>query len=336
MPVATSATSAAPVVAQHRVAPAPARPHGPLRGARAQREGAAPHARWAGRRRRGALAGALPAARLLRHLRELDALDRRRASCRSCATCSSSCPRAATSASTRTGATGRAGRTSTCASCRGSSSRYGAGTATGDRRALDGRARRDGLRGAAAADVPRGGVLLRRPAPARRPALLARAVLAATRSDPRAVWGDPETDRDVWRRHDPTALLPALKGIPLFVSAGDGRPARSRRARRDRGGRGGGGVARVRAPRPGAARPASTPTSTAPGIHDWPYWQRELHRALPLLLLGAIRQTTSRARASHLSGDHVSEPGGWPQPGPLPVQPGPLPVPRRSTLETAR
>ena len=24
------------------------------------------------------------------------------------------------------------------------------------------------------------------------------------------------------------------------------------------------------------------------GIHDWPYWQRELHRALPMLL-GAIR-----------------------------------------------
>jgi diacylglycerol O-acyltransferase/trehalose O-mycolyltransferase len=27
-----------------------------------------------------------------------------------------------------------------------------------------------------------------------------------------------------------------------------------------------------------------------PGVHDWPYWQRELHRSLPLLL-GAIRST---------------------------------------------
>ena len=33
---------------------------------------------------------------------------------------------------------------------------------------------------------------------------------------------------------------------------------------------------------------AATFDSYGPGSHDWPYWQRELHRALPLLL-GAIR-----------------------------------------------
>jgi S-formylglutathione hydrolase FrmB len=26
-----------------------------------------------------------------------------------------------------------------------------------------------------------------------------------------------------------------------------------------------------------------------PGIHNWPYWQRELHRSLPLLL-GALQR----------------------------------------------
>jgi diacylglycerol O-acyltransferase / trehalose O-mycolyltransferase len=45
-------------------------------------------------------------------------------------------------------------------------------------------------------------------------------------SDPDEVWGDPDTDRANWRRHDPTSLLPALNGIPLFVSAGDGRGAK--------------------------------------------------------------------------------------------------------------
>ena len=31
-----------------------------------------------------------------------------------------------------------------------------------------------------------------------------------------------------------------------------------------------------------------------PGTHTWPYWERELHRSLPLLL-GALGRTTSRA-----------------------------------------
>jgi diacylglycerol O-acyltransferase/trehalose O-mycolyltransferase len=26
-----------------------------------------------------------------------------------------------------------------------------------------------------------------------------------------------------------------------------------------------------------------------PGTHDWPYWERELHRSLPMLL-GALRR----------------------------------------------
>jgi S-formylglutathione hydrolase FrmB len=104
--------------------------------------------------------------------------------------------------------------------------------------------------------------------------------------DPRAVWGEPDDDRDVWDRHDPTALLPALAGIPLFVSAGDGTPgsagAGSGRARLGRGG-GGRGDPRVRAPRTSARHPRRRPPLRSGG-HDWPYWQRELRRALPLLL----------------------------------------------------
>ena len=172
------------------------------------------------------------------------------ATCRSCATCSSSCPRAATSASTPTGRTGRAGRTSTCASCRGSSA-YGAGPrraiaglSMGGLGAMDYAARRPRMFRAAASFS---GVL--------HPLGVPRfwlGLFSSYTSDPREVWGDPDSDRATWRRHDPTSLLPALKGLPLFVSAGDGA---GREARRDRG-RGGGGVTRVRAPRAGAPRPA--------------------------------------------------------------------------------
>jgi len=56
--------------------------------------------------------------------------------------------------------------------------------------------------------------------------------------DPGDVWGDPETDRANWRRHDPTSLVPALKGIPLFVSSGDGRGAKRFRTFKDVAARG--------------------------------------------------------------------------------------------------
>jgi len=108
--------------------------------------------------------------------------------------------------------------------------------------------------------------------------------------DADAVWGDPQDDRDVWREHDPTALLPALAGIRLFVSAGDGRPGPFEDGRGDVdpvevevGGETRAFVRRARA----LGVPVRADLYGA-GIHDWPYWQRELHRALPLLL-GAIR-----------------------------------------------
>jgi S-formylglutathione hydrolase FrmB len=108
--------------------------------------------------------------------------------------------------------------------------------------------------------------------------------------DPRALWGDPRDDRDVWRHHDPTALLPALAGIPLFVSAGDGRPGPFEHGQGERDPT----EAEVGAETHAFVRRAhalGVPVQAdlcGAGIHDWPYWQRELHRALPLLL-GAMR-----------------------------------------------
>jgi diacylglycerol O-acyltransferase/trehalose O-mycolyltransferase len=115
-------------------------------------------------------------------------------------------------------------------------------------------------------------------------------LFASYADDPRAVWGDPTDDRDVWRNHDPTALLPALAGIPLFVSAGDGRPGpfEHGQGERDPTEAEVGTETRAFVRR---ARALGVPVQAdlyGAGVHDWPYWQRELHRALPLLL-GALR-----------------------------------------------
>jgi S-formylglutathione hydrolase FrmB len=108
--------------------------------------------------------------------------------------------------------------------------------------------------------------------------------------DPEAIWGDPVSDRAQWAAHDPTELAGRLRGTRLFVSSGDGRPGpidRKRRASRDPAettvlGESRAFVARLRR--------LHIPVSAdfyGPGVHDWPYWQRELHRSLPMLL-GAI------------------------------------------------
>jgi diacylglycerol O-acyltransferase/trehalose O-mycolyltransferase len=104
--------------------------------------------------------------------------------------------------------------------------------------------------------------------------------------DPRAIWGDPDAQRDVWAAHDPTELAGRLRGIALFVSSGDGRPGPYDPA----------GAGRDRLERTvlsesrafvAALRRLDIPVERdfyGPGTHDWPYWERELERALPLLL----------------------------------------------------
>jgi S-formylglutathione hydrolase FrmB len=112
--------------------------------------------------------------------------------------------------------------------------------------------------------------------------------MGAFTPDARAVWGDPVDDRAVWAAHDPTALARRLRGTRLVVASGDGRPGRLDRRGRRRdpiettvGAETRSFVARLRALRV----PARTDLYGA-GTHTWPYWRRELHRALPTLLAG--------------------------------------------------
>jgi diacylglycerol O-acyltransferase/trehalose O-mycolyltransferase len=111
--------------------------------------------------------------------------------------------------------------------------------------------------------------------------------------DPRAVWGDPVDDRARWARHDPTELAARLRGTPLFVSSGNGRrgPLDASAGGEDPieitvFGESRAFVARLR-----RLRVPVHADFYGPGTHSWPYWQRELRRALPTLMhdLGAPR-----------------------------------------------
>lgn len=92
--------------------------------------------------------------------------------------------------------------------------------------------------------------------------------------DPDALWGDPRAQRAVWAAHDPTVRAARLRGTRVFVSIGNrGFVERALRRQND-------ALA-------AALRRAGVPATLhfyARGTHDWPYWQRELHRSLPLLL----------------------------------------------------
>src|SRR5215207_3392820 len=110
-------------------------------------------------------------------------------------------------------------------------------------------------------------------------------LLAEFGEDPFALWGDPVAQRRIWEAHDPYYLAKRLRHTPVFLSVGDG-------------------TAGPFDP-PGvfdeleaalslqnhalAARleKVGVPLRTdfyGPGTHTWPYWERELHRSLPMLL----------------------------------------------------
>ena len=110
-------------------------------------------------------------------------------------------------------------------------------------------------------------------------------LLRSQREHPYRLWGAPSVDGTVWAAHNPYDLAPRLTSIPLFISVGDGSP----------GPLNPGGdkdpaepylqdenqALRKRLTELGAQ---ATFDFYGPGSHDWPYWERELHRAWPLLV----------------------------------------------------
>ena len=123
---------------------------------------------------------------------------------------------------------------------------------------------------------------------------------------PGSAFGDFTTDNIRWRGHNPPDLAVNLRGLALGLYTGNGaagRPARRQRARHHRARR-----ARHERARPRAAARARHPgtcgTTTAPGSHTWPYWARDLRRALPWMLR-ALRAPGRAAGARQLHLDRA-------------------------------
>lgn len=97
--------------------------------------------------------------------------------------------------------------------------------------------------------------------------------------NPDGLWGDPIKDRATWAAHDPTELAGRLRDTRLYVASGDGQ-----------GGSFDGTEATVGAETRAFAdrlRELGIPFRAhlyRGGRHDWPYWERDLRRALPVLL----------------------------------------------------
>ena len=99
-------------------------------------------------------------------------------------------------------------------------------------------------------------------------------------------WGDPVAQADIWEAHDPVNIANGLEGLAVYVSYGDGTP----------GPFDDGFVSRDDPEAWLAAQNVTfvqklvdlgipaTVDAYGPGSHDWPYWERALHRSLPLLL----------------------------------------------------
>ena len=102
--------------------------------------------------------------------------------------------------------------------------------------------------------------------------------------DPNALWGDQKANDDVWAAHNPYDLASQLKGVPLFISCGNGLP----------------GPLDPPNQLPDGNENAVNQQNVVfvkhlaelgveaqvdlygPGTHTWPYWERELHRAWPM------------------------------------------------------
>jgi diacylglycerol O-acyltransferase / trehalose O-mycolyltransferase / mycolyltransferase Ag85 len=105
---------------------------------------------------------------------------------------------------------------------------------------------------------------------------------------PPQVWGDRSRHADIWRQHNPLDRAADLRGVSLFVSYGNGNsgpldaggtPAEEARQTEQQLAPGNAAfVHRLR----DLGIPA-TVDAYGPGTHSWPYWQRELHRALPAI-----------------------------------------------------
>ena len=101
------------------------------------------------------------------------------------------------------------------------------------------------------------------------------------------LWGDPVAQRANWQRHDPYHLAGRLRHTPVFLSCGDGElgpldgptasPIDRRAEALDR-------ILNTSLAAEMRKRDVPVTTHFYRGTHQSPYWERELHHSLPMLL----------------------------------------------------
>jgi diacylglycerol O-acyltransferase / trehalose O-mycolyltransferase len=103
--------------------------------------------------------------------------------------------------------------------------------------------------------------------------------------EPLKLWGDPEDNEDVWREHNPYDLAEKLKGRPVFISCGNGKPGPL-----DTAETGPDSIERNLLKENEALADQFKEVGVdaevrlyGDGVHDWPYWDRELGKAWPML-----------------------------------------------------
>lgn len=104
-------------------------------------------------------------------------------------------------------------------------------------------------------------------------------------ADGQDLWGDPAADAANWALHNPYDLAPKLAGTPVYLSCGTGEPGPldDPSASRDETEAGLYPQNVALASRAKAAGVEVTTSFYGAGTHTWPYWQRALHEAWPLL-----------------------------------------------------
>jgi S-formylglutathione hydrolase FrmB len=100
------------------------------------------------------------------------------------------------------------------------------------------------------------------------------------------LWGNSVAQSDIWKAHNPLDLASALKGTPLYVSYGDGTPGPFDKGYVSPDDLEGWIAAQNKTfvARLAVLKIPATVDAYGPGAHDWPYWERALHRSLPMLL----------------------------------------------------
>ncbi|RZS37648.1 S-formylglutathione hydrolase FrmB [Herbihabitans rhizosphaerae] len=110
-------------------------------------------------------------------------------------------------------------------------------------------------------------------------------ILESEGLDPNALWGDEVANNDIWRAHNPANHVADLRGVQLYVSAGDGNPGPLDPPGQEFEAHESMALASssifVR-----QLDLAGVPVTTnfyGAGTHNWTYWERELHASWPMI-----------------------------------------------------